>query len=67
MEKWNKNYPVWFRIKGTDVVKPTLLGVEKYMQQKKMTSCIINTLQYLEIEDVLEEVDHPLNNHRMLG
>lgn len=65
MKTWNKNYPVWFRIKGTDAVKPTLLGVEKYMQQEKMTSCIVNTLQYLDIEDVLEEVNHPLNNHRM--
>ena len=67
MKTWKRNYPVWFRIEGTDVVKATLLGVEKYLQQNKMSSCIVNTLQYLDIEDVLEEINHPLNNHRVYG
>jgi heterodisulfide reductase subunit B len=61
MKKWNKNYPVWFKINGTNVIKATILGVQQYLRETDSNSCTIVAVQFLEIENVAEEIRHPLS------
>ena len=55
MKKFSKKYPLWLQVRGTEVRKATLLGIQHYLQDNALPYCILETIQNGEM------VSHPLN------